>query len=193
MSRAGLHNCPPPSNDFCVFEAILEYHAGDDGSILLQYNDVSNIDASNNYATIGIQDSYHQDGLGLTYANSYLPSVGTIVNNRAIRFTTTPPDNYLGADDSNGANMPQEFALHAAYPNPFNPTTELRFDLIRTGPASLKIYDMLGRETAVLIDKDMHAGNHSVTFDAKGLSSGLYFARLVSGSDVQVQKLMLVK
>ncbi|MBU0690855.1 T9SS type A sorting domain-containing protein [bacterium] len=191
LNRRGLDTAP--STDYCTFEAILEYGTGD-GSILCQYKQISNIDTKQNYASIGIQNADHLDGLGLTYANMYIASVDTIRAGRAIRFTTTPPDEYLGQDDPNPSGLtPLEFALHSAFPNPFNPTTELRFDLTATALTTLRIYDVLGREAATLLNKNMTAGSHAVQFNAAGLPSGLYFARLISGSDVAVQKLMLVK
>lgn len=195
LNRRGLEGATGqnPSTDFCTFEVILEYGTGD-GSILCQYKQISNIDNAQNYATIGIQDFDHRNGLGLTYANSYIASVDTICAERAIRFTTTPPDAYLGQDDPAGHGVaPLEFALHPAFPNPFNPTTELRFDLTANALTTLRVYDILGRETATLLNGTMTAGTHTVQFNAGGLPSGLYLARLTSGENVAVQKLMLLK
>lgn len=182
-----------PNDDFCTFQAILEYPAATgDGSILFLYNQVTNSDNGGNFATVGIQDGLHINGLGLTFANTYLPSVATLAPNRAIRFTTTPPDGFLGADDP-VTIIPTEFAMHPAYPNPFNPSTELRFDLTQNGLTTLKIYDTLGREVATLIDGNLNAGSHVARFDAATLGSGLYFARLISGTNTAVQKLVLMK
>jgi hypothetical protein len=154
---------------------------------------VNNIDQGNNYATVGIQDSLHLRGLNLTFSNFYPLSVDSLHNGRAIRLTTTPPDNFLGTDERGDGTIPAVFMLHEAYPNPFNPTTELEFDLAERGAVSLRVYDMLGRDVATLINDVRAAGSYRVTFDGTGLATGLYFARLEQGSSAMVRKLMLVK
>lgn len=191
LNRAGLQS-GQTNHDFCIFQCILEYPASGDGSVLFLYNQITNTDITNNYASVGIQDALHLRGLGLTFANTYIPSVAPLVAGRAIRFTTTPPDGFLDADDPREV-MPTEFALHPAYPNPFNPATELRFDLSHGGLTTLKVYDTLGREVATLLDGTMNAGTHTVRFDASAYSSGVYFARLVSGANTDVQKIVLMK
>jgi hypothetical protein len=194
FSRRGIGESPGfPNTAYCNFEAILEFNGNNNGSILMQYDAVANIDNVDNYASVGIQDSYHQRGLGLTYANIYPATVDTVRAGRAIRFTTVPPDGFLDANEPLESGIPKTFAFHNAYPNPFNPITELRFDLPETGHVTLRIFDVLGREVAVLLDENRPAGAYSATFDAHTLSSGLYFARLSSGTHTQVQKLMLVK
>ncbi|MCX6601954.1 MAG: C25 family cysteine peptidase [bacterium] len=191
LNRAGLKNTGLPNEDFCTFEAILMYRAGD-GDILCQYDQIANVDAENNYATVGIQDSYHRRGLGLTYANIYLPSVDTLRAGRAILFTTTPPDQFSDAPPPR-TEVTRRFALHEAYPNPFNPRAELRFELSTAGRATLVVYDILGQEVATLVDGTFAPGSYQVSFDGRELPSGLYFARLISGANTQVRKLMLVK
>ncbi|MCB1058783.1 MAG: T9SS type A sorting domain-containing protein [Calditrichaeota bacterium] len=81
----------------------------------------------------------------------------------------------------------------SAYPNPFNPETTLQFDLPLTGLATLKIYDVLGREIETLLNKNMTAGTHVVHYNAASLSSGVYFARLIAGSGSATHKLLLLK
>jgi hypothetical protein len=191
LNRAGLVS-GEINRDHCVFQIVLEYPESGDGSILLLYNQVANTNAANNYCTVGIQDQWHIRGLGLTFANTYLPSVSPLAAGRAIRFTTTPPDNFLGTETPIEL-IPTEFAMHPAYPNPFNPATELKIDLPQGGVTMLKIYDTLGREVATLFDGNMTPGTHVVRFDASAMASGVYFARLVSGTNTAVQKLMLLK
>ncbi len=92
----------------------------------------------------------------------------------------------------NGA-APDEFALHQNFPNPFNPSTEIAFSVPVTGFVSLKIYDMLGREAAVLVQDIKRAGNYRVTFNAEGLSSGIYIYRMQSAGFLQSRKMILTK
>jgi hypothetical protein len=97
--------------------------------------------------------------------------------------------------DKNPADGEQigTFGLSQNYPNPFNPTTVVGYQLSVAGQTSIKVYDLLGREVAVLVDGVMPAGEHRVTFDATGLSSGVYLYRLQSGSQVETRRMTLVK
>jgi len=95
---------------------------------------------------------------------------------------------------------PTEFALHQNYPNPFNPTTTIRFSVEsasgRIGdPArvALKVFDVLGREVATLLDEVKPAGTYTVNFDARHLSSGVYYYRLTAGQFTQTKRMMLLR
>jgi len=90
---------------------------------------------------------------------------------------------------------PRETALGplAAAPNPFNPQTRLTFHLAHPGPTRLVIHDIRGAVVAKLFGQDLEAGSHTLLFDGTALPSGVYFARLESGGQVQVRKLLLIK
>jgi hypothetical protein len=194
FNRRGLSNSPGvPNTAYCNFEIILEYAQSGNGSVLVQYETAANIDTKENYATIGIEDLHHERGLNLTYANMWAASVDTNLTSRAIRFTTQAPDNFSPVDPEPQSSLPKQFGLYEPSPNPFNPTTELRFDLAAAGTVTLKVYDMLGREVATLVDGFAVAGSYRANFSGHDLASGLYFARLTSGANTQVRKLMLVK
>jgi hypothetical protein len=84
--------------------------------------------------------------------------------------------------------------LEQNYPNPFNPVTTIEFTIAKDGIASLRIYDILGREVTILVNGQLRAGVlHRVKFDASRFTSGIYFYRLVSGGQMQVKKLILMK
>ncbi|MEJ2053396.1 MAG: endo-1,4-beta-xylanase, partial [Calditrichaceae bacterium] len=89
--------------------------------------------------------------------------------------------------------LPYAFNLSNNYPNPFNPTTTIDFTLPRNSKAKLIVYNVLGQEVAVVLNKNMSAGKHQVTFNGVKLSSGIYFYRLVAGEHVSVKKMMLLK
>ncbi len=89
--------------------------------------------------------------------------------------------------------LPQEFSLEQNYPNPFNPATTIRFSLTATAHTTLKVFDVLGRDVATLVNNPMEAGTHSIVLDGSKFSSGTYFYKLQSGNNVAVKKLMLVK
>ncbi len=95
-------------------------------------------------------------------------------------------------------SLPEEptdgtYALEAAYPNPFNPSTTLRFVAPTAGDVRVAVFDALGRQVAVLLDERVEAGHHDVRFDASDLPSGVYFARMSSAQGIQTQRLMLLK
>ena len=89
--------------------------------------------------------------------------------------------------------IPGEYILSQAYPNPFNPKTALSFAIPVDTEVTLSIYNLQGREVATLIEGNMSSGYHSVVWDASAYSSGVYFARMVSGSYTSNQKLVLLK
>ena len=93
----------------------------------------------------------------------------------------------------NKVAVPQQFVLGDAYPNPFNPSTVISYQLPVSTLVTLKVYDELGRLVRTLVNENQIAGNHSVTFNASNLSSGVYFYRLTAGSFEQTKKLMLLK
>jgi hypothetical protein len=89
--------------------------------------------------------------------------------------------------------LPSQFRLNQNFPNPFNPSTNIQFTIKDFGFVSLKIYDLLGREMAILVNEEKQAGSYEVTFDASALSSGIYLYRLKSGGFEQTKKFVLMK
>jgi len=85
------------------------------------------------------------------------------------------------------------YILAQNYPNPFNPSTTIKYAIEKPGLVTLKVYDVLGKEVASLVNQDQAAGVYSVKFDASLLSSGIYFYKLESGSFTKINKMMLVK
>ena len=92
-----------------------------------------------------------------------------------------------------GNNIPGSYQLYQNYPNPFNPTTKIKFDLPKNGFVNLKVYDILGREVAVLVNQELQAGSKEYEFNAVNLPSGVYFYKLKAGDFTATKKLVLVK
>lgn len=88
---------------------------------------------------------------------------------------------------------PGRFALHQNYPNPFNPSTTIRFEVGGWGFVSLKVYDLLGREVATLVNEVKLPGSYQVQWDASNFASGVYFYLLRAGEFVQARRLVLIK
>lgn len=92
-----------------------------------------------------------------------------------------------------GENLPESFALHQNYPNPFNPATEISFSLPQSGFVQLEIYNVLGQKIETLIEGEMEAGDHTVTWDASQAASGIYLYRLRCDDKVASRKMVLLK
>jgi len=89
--------------------------------------------------------------------------------------------------------IPSEFALKQNYPNPFNPVTNLEFGISDLGFVSLKVYDLIGKEVATLVNEKLNPGKYKVEFDGSGLPSGIYYYRLNVGEFMDTKRMMLVK
>jgi GH18 family chitinase len=90
-------------------------------------------------------------------------------------------------------NLPESFTLSQNFPNPFNPTTVIKFQVSGSKDVQLTVYDMLGREVARLVDGTVESGEHSVIFDARRLASGAYFYRLKAGEFVETKRMVLLR
>jgi Secretion system C-terminal sorting domain/Carboxypeptidase regulatory-like domain len=113
-------------------------------------------------------------------------SSSPIVNGINISITTT------SIDDNHGS-LPKAFVLSQNYPNPFNPTTTIKYEIPKAIFVSIKIYDLLGREVATLVNNERLAGKYEVKFDGSKLSSGIYFYRMQAGGFIDSKKLILLK
>ena len=95
--------------------------------------------------------------------------------------------------DEDIVEQPVVFNLHQNYPNPFNPTTSIEYSVVSNEYVSLKVYDILGKEVATLVNEQKSVGSYEVKFNAGNLSSGVYFYKLKAGSFVDIKKMMLLK
>ena len=103
-------------------------------------------------------------------------------------------DDVATSNDELFSSLPEEFSLEQNFPNPFNPSTQIQYSLPQNASVKLTVYDVLGRQVAVLVNNEQQsAGSHSVTFDAGRFSSGMYLYRIEAGSFTDVRKMMLIK
>jgi hypothetical protein len=99
----------------------------------------------------------------------------------------------VGINENNVINSPNNFSLSQNYPNPFNPNTKISWQLPISSIVTLKVYDVLGNEIAILVNEHKLAGSYEVNFDASNLSSGIYFYQIKTGSFIQTKKMTLIK
>ena len=106
---------------------------------------------------------------------------------------TIPTELRPSSTSGNILEVPEVVALHQNYPNPFNPTTTITFQVPQNAYTSLKVYDLLGREVAELINEAITPGTHAVPWNASDLASGMYFYRLEVGGFSETKRMMLLK
>ena len=99
----------------------------------------------------------------------------------------------ISNNTDNQLNNPKDYYLYQNYPNPFNPNTSIKFDIPKASHVKLIIYDMLGREVAVLVNENMNAGKYEVNWDGSGYPSGVYFYKLETEEFSNVKKMVLLK
>ena len=157
-------------------------------------------------------------GAGGTVAGELVDGSGTVVtyinstNSNPFTLTATSPGNYIvnaGRSgplrwDSASVNIvitgvngnssnPTNFMLYNNYPNPFNPTTTIKYSIPEASFTSIKIYNELGKEVSTLVNETKSAGTYEVEFNASNLSSGVYYYKLQAGSFTETKKMILAK
>lgn len=179
-------NAAPVFGDLSIsdtnFIGMNQIHSNSNSGIFYDfYNNTSQpIKAENNFWGTMIQDSveahiFHQPDSSAFGMVDYLPlwaPVGVTVTN---------------------LELPSEFRLYDAYPNPFNPVTTIKFDITNNSVVKLFVYDITGKQTAMLVDQNLNSGKYSVNFDASNLASGIYFYKLQTEGFISSKKLVLIK
>ena len=146
------------------------------------------------YGSLDIMNQIFVQGIGLIYQHDEFDFgftdhvlIGCLIDGVLYGDTTTvaiEPDTH---------ELPNEFQLYQNYPNPFNPTTTISYFIPNETKVQLVVYDILGNKIAELVNEIKSAGQHKVIFDGSGLSSGIYFYRLKTNSQVLCKKLILLK
>jgi photosystem II stability/assembly factor-like uncharacterized protein len=115
---------------------------------------------------------------------------GSGVDKMVISYNVTP----VTSNGQISSEIPAEFGLLQNYPNPFNPTTQIRYDVAKSSNVSVKVFDVLGNEVAVVLSGNLAAGRYSAEFNASNLATGIYFYSLVvDGAQIDTKKMILVK
>ncbi|MFB3132157.1 MAG: T9SS type A sorting domain-containing protein, partial [Rhodothermales bacterium] len=154
----------------------------------------------------------YDDGTGRLFLTRYDPLAGFTTAGRIEIYPSTPSppiitfdvaiapvhiafsrDETATAFEHTGEAAPETFVLHPNYPNPFNPTTTISFDIAQAGYVTLKIFDMLGREVATLVEAPMRPGRHETTWEAGPMAAGVYLSRLAANGQVSTRRLVLLK
>jgi hypothetical protein len=160
--------------------------------------------------TYYMNDVYNDTSYAITFSggsanfSAALPAYGSAIYVLSDSLIKLKVPSLTGVDERSPLNtMPTQFSLEQNYPNPFNPTTHFRFTIGDFPPeadapsaqrfVSLKIYDVLGREVATLVNERMNQGGYTMRWDASSYTSGVYFYRLRAGNFVETKKMLLVR
>lgn len=141
----------------------------------------------------GLGQGYQGDNIGMTSVGNTLWPVWMDNSSGLYQIWTCPIDIPSLSVEMTDRSTPEAFRLAQNYPNPFNPSTKIEFQLPSSGIAELKVFDVRGKEVATIVDRHLDAGTYTATFDASGLSSGVYFYRLSSGDGRQTRKMILMR
>jgi hypothetical protein len=158
----------------------------EDGAGITKFTDLNE-----NFAQTGTVKVSSIDGfpIGALHWTNDIDSYNSAIAYAGVRIISSPP---LGVEN-NSSGLPLNYELSQNYPNPFNPTTNIDFTLAKAFDVKLSVFNMLGQKVAILVDNPMKAGQHSIVFDARKLSSGVYFYRLDTGGFLLVKKMMFLK
>jgi photosystem II stability/assembly factor-like uncharacterized protein len=149
-------------------------------------------DEGNNWVMQSIATNFNLNSLYFTSS-----STGYVCGENGLILKTTTGGEPIGIKPISNS-VPSKFILFQNYPNPFNPTTKIKFDIASVGQrhafdVQLVIYDLLGREVATLINKQLKPGTYKVEWDGTNYPSGVYFYKLNAGEFIETKKMVLIK
>jgi hypothetical protein len=138
-----------------------------------------------------------QDVVGMTAVLVVGQSRYNLMSSNSVTFTTDESQVYVEAGPINTSTEPLDgpsrTALTSIYPNPFNPTTRIQWEMAIAGQVQIEVYDMLGRRVVELVNDNRPAGIHSIELNARNLSSGIYQVRMLSDGQVNTRSITLIK
>jgi len=185
----GFYTFAPVGGDYFYVSTLLQKSGQGIGAGAIQ------IDAASSF--------YNEFVVDIFYASADVPDTAYITFSAVapggqwhVGTTFTVDDLSWGASSSVkelGADRPVQFNLEQNYPNPFNPTTRIKFGITDYEFVSLKVYDILGKEVATLVNENLRAGSYETTCAAGSLASGMYMYRLTAGGKVETRRMILMK
>ena len=157
----------------------IKYNTGGTQQWMARYNGpVNQADVGNNLKV---------DAAGNVYVAGYSYGSSTNTDLVTIKYSQSTAVNPISSI------VPDKYSLSQNFPNPFNPSTKINFEIPTSGNAVLKIFNSLGKEVSTIVNERLIAGKYSVTFNAAALSSGIYFYTLQAGEFVETKKMLLIK
>ncbi|KAA3597110.1 MAG: T9SS C-terminal target domain-containing protein [Calditrichaeota bacterium] len=167
------------------------------GEIAFFYQNIKDIDPNNNWSTVGISNLDGTDGVQYSFSNSVALGGTKLKNGLAVKFSTDVPESYIPTSVEEENSVPQGFNLSQNFPNPFNPTTVINYELEITNyeNAKLVIFNVLGEKVKEFVldkAKGSVVWNGTNSF-GKSVASGVYFYRLEAGNFIDTKKMLFLK
>jgi hypothetical protein len=119
--------------------------------------------------------------------------IRTILTGANFQYIDIYDPNLVVSNSNISGTLPKEYRLYENYPNPFNPSTTIKFTIPENGFVTLSVFDVTGREVGTLINSQMNPGTHEISFDASSLASGMYFYKIIVNNFTDVKKMVLIK
>jgi photosystem II stability/assembly factor-like uncharacterized protein len=159
------------------------YICGDNGTILKSTNSGSNFGFQNSQTTQNLNSIFFYLG----------DNTGYSCGNNGVILKTTNGGGAILTSVSNNNNSISNYSLGQNYPNPFNPVTNIKFSIPSADITSIAIYDITGKQTEVLLERYLSAGEYEVNFDGSNYASGIYYYTMRSGKFLKTAKMIMVK
>jgi subtilisin family serine protease len=175
---------------FSAAEKVRALRAGRQQTTVLS-KDVSTVVASGPYHIMPNQQVVV--GFLYAYGNTLAELRAQVAAARALKWIDTTPPGMVLSDENETPEVPFTTSISGNYPNPFNPTTTISFELAQSGQINLSVYNVLGQRVAQMFNGYRAAGRYNESFDASRLGSGVYFVRMHTGSAVYTHKMTLIK
>jgi hypothetical protein len=193
--KIGWFNLYPESFQIILYDPAWYATPTGDGEIVMQYEVVNNLDVEQMFATVGIEDEHHENGLTFNYFAQRPPTAAPLVAGLAVRFTTGSPG-FARVDPRPGLG-PVRLELGAG-PNPFRAATRLDLRVPKAQAAALRVYDVDGRLVRVLVQGAVPEGASTVAWDGadeqgRPVPAGIYYCRLSAGSKSIARTLTLLR
>jgi photosystem II stability/assembly factor-like uncharacterized protein len=129
----------------------------------------------------------------IEFAKFFDANTGIIAGDNNIILRTTNGGGNFVSNINNNEIIPLKYSLSQNYPNPFNPVTNVKFSMVNAGDVKIVVYDVQGREVQTLVNERLNAGTYEVKFDGSGLTSGVYFYKMVTDNFTETKKMLLIK
>ncbi len=188
--------CVGTASNRAAIGAIVRVKATVFGNTFWQMREISSQNAANGHnslrAHFGLGDATLIDSISVTWPSGMI-DIATNVSPNAFMTATEGSQIVVSIDERVPFVGPESFLLHQNFPNPFNPSTTIRFSLQQREEVTLRVFDVVGREVATLVNDELPGGDHSVVFAAGELASGVYFYTLSAGQFIQTRKALLMK
>ncbi|MBK8549767.1 MAG: T9SS type A sorting domain-containing protein [Ignavibacteria bacterium] len=159
------------------------------GNLLIEIRHTGFTGTSRSVDAIGTAISGYGTDFSACWTGNYTGTSGAQGNFGVVRLTAD--STLVGISESN--EIPSSFKLSQNYPNPFNPSTKISFDIASAEIVTLRIYDVMGREVATLVNENLNPGRYNAVWNASGISSNIYFYKLSAGEFIETKQMMLVK